>query len=161
MITAQVDVAVPLEVLELQHDRLVQSPTLLNTAFDRAIRSLRQQFVEEAGTPKGAHIRPTDFQTDRQRRWWFKVGVHTWSGRTGALEKSWKTDLKVTAIGGVFRAYSTSPAEPFVQGAQVQRMHQSVWAQESDLFPKYAALAQTVLTETWRTVSDPTAGVPR
>lgn len=155
------EIIVPTAVLDLQHDRLVQSPKLLTTAFERAIRNLRRSFVKEAGTPKGAHKRPTDWQTPKQRAWWFAVGINQWKGRTGTLEKSWKTDLKVTAAGGVFRGYSTAPYSVFVQGKQVQRMHKNVWAQESDLFPKYSALAQTVLKETWVTVSDPTAGIRR
>lgn len=155
------EIIVPTEVFNLQHDRLVKSPALLNTAFERAVRNLRRQFVKEAGTPKRAHQRPTDWQTARQRRWWFAVGVHGWRGRTGTLEKSWKTDLKVSAAGGLFRAWSTAPYAVFVQGKQVQRMHKNVWAQESDLFPKYSALAQTVLKDTWYTISSPAAGVRR
>lgn len=155
------EIIVPTAALELQNDRLVQSPALLNTAFDRAIRRLRSAFVKEAGTPKGAHKRPTDWQTAKQRAWWFAVGVNQWKGRTGTLQKGWRTDLKVTTAGGVFRAWNVVPYKPYVQGDKVQRMHKNVWAQESDLFPKYSALAQTVLRETWFTVSSPTAGVRR
>lgn len=153
------EIIVPTEILNLQNDRLVQSPALLNTAFERATRNLRRQFTKEAGTPKGAHKRPTDWQSEKQSRWWWAVGVFLWHGRTGTLEKSWHTDLKTEQNGGLFRVWSSAPHEMFVQGAQVQRMHASVWAQERDLFPKYAQLASNVLTETWRTVADPVAGV--
>lgn len=159
------EVVVDTKVLELQHDRLVQSPKLLNTAFERAIRNLRQDFVREASTPKGAHEQPTDFETPKQRRYFFwaiKNKVIQWLGRgkgANPLEKSWKTDLKTTNEGGIFRAWSTAPHEVFVQGEHVQRMHRNVWAQESDLFPKYATLANEVLKETWFTISDPTAGI--
>lgn len=140
---------------------MVKSPALLNTAFERAVRNLRRQFVKEAGTPKGAHQRPTDWQTAKQRAWWFAVGINQWKGRTGTLAKGWKTDLKVTQAGGIFRAWNTAPYATYVQGKNVQRMHRKVWAQESELFPKYSTLAQTVLKETWYTVSSPTAGVRR
>lgn len=154
-------ITVPVAQLEANAEAARQSPALMATAFDRAVRGLRGDIVRDMATPKGAHIRPTAFQTPKQRRWWFAVGIHQWQARSGALEKSWKTDLKVSAIGGLFRIYSTSPSERFVQGEQAQRMHKSVWAQENEVFPIYQERARIILFETWRTVSDIYAGVPR
>lgn len=142
-----------------QNSRIARSPSLLPIAYERSVRGLRAEFVKELATPRGAHQRPTEWQSDKQRRWWFAVGVKTWHGRTGATGKGWRTDLKTTQQGGLFRYWNVVPTWIFVQGHRVQRMHKNVWNQVVDVVPKYSRLASERLAQIWHTIVDPNAGV--
>lgn len=136
-------------------------PALLQTAVRREIGGLRSDFLAEIAPPLGAHKRPTDFETPKQRGWWFKVGIHLWHGRTGALEKGWRADLKTTNEGGIFSVFNVAPSKVFVQGFRQQRMHIGTWQNEKTVIVKYQVIAQVKLTEIYKTVSNPYAGVPQ
>lgn len=142
-----------------QNQRIAASPQLLNTAYARSVRGLRRDFVKELATPLGAHKRPTDWQTDKQRRWWWAVGVKLWHGRTGRLGKGWRTDIKTTRSVGVFRYWNVVPSWIFVQGERMQQMHRYAWRNIQNVAPKYASLASVRLAEIWHTITDPNAGV--
>lgn len=148
----------PLETIE-RNGRAM--PKLLETGVKREVGRIRTDFLAEIAPSLGAHKRPTDFQSPRQKGWWFKIGVHLWHGRTGALEKGWRADLKTSEAGGIFSVYNVEPSKVFVQGFRQQRMHFGTWRNEQTVIVKYRIIAQTRLTEVYRTVSDPFAGVSR
>lgn len=157
--TSRPEITSSSKMLFEQNRRIAASPSLLPVAYERSVRGLRRDFVKELATPLGAHKRPTDFETPKQRRWWFAVGVKLWRGRTGTTGKGWRTDIKTTTRGGLFRYWNVVPTWIFIQGARVQRMHRNVWRQLGDAVPKYQALAQERLAQTWHTIVDPQAGV--
>lgn len=132
---------------------------LLATAERREVGRIASDMITELATPLREHQRPTLWQSPKQRRWWFAVGVHQWQGRTGALERGWKRTIAIDDSGGLFSVYNTQPYKTFVQGIWQQRMHRGTWANEDQTVQKYRIIAQGRLIATWRTVFDPFAGV--
>lgn len=158
---ASPEVAVPTALLQANAEAARQSPKLMETAFKRDMRFLRAEFLKRISTPRGAHKRPTKFQSAKQRGWWFAVGVKTWSGRTGRLQKGWRTDTKTTQAGGLFRYWNVHPYALYVQGFKQQKMHEGTWVREVDAVSQFKPIAEQRIRESWRTVSDYTAGVRR
>lgn len=158
------EIIVPVDVLQLRSEALARSPGLAAIAFNRNVSRLRQRFVREMATEPGRIAGKVQWQSEKQRRAFFATngfgrGIPTI--RTHALSKGWKTDLKTSAVGGLFTAVNNVPYKRFVQGLQAQRMHINRWKQESEVIPRYQQEAQVILRETWRTVLDETAGVRR
>lgn len=140
------------------------APRLLATATRREIGKIASDFIKEAGTPLGAHRRPTRWQNPKQQKYWFwalKMGIIVWNGRTGALEKGWKRTIAIDDNGGLFSVYNTQASKIFVQGIYQQVMHRGVWANEDQLVQKYRLIAQGRLMVVYRTIFDPFAGVPQ
>lgn len=155
-------ITVPVVVLQTNADNASTAPARMAGAFEReAVRYLRPLFISIIAPPRGAHKRPTDWQSDKQRRWWFAVGIHQWSGRTGRQEASWRTDTRTSEAGGIMRYWSTNPASVFIQGYQQQQMHFGTWKREDDAVAEFQPLAIARIQETWLTISSPTAGVRR
>lgn len=140
-----------------QNQRIAASPALINTAYERSVRGLRRDFVKEMSTRTAPHKRPTEWQTPKQRRWWWAVGVHLLNRLHPS--KGWRTDIQTTTLGGVFRYWNVVPTWIFVQGERMQRMHRYSWRTIQTVAPKYASLASVRLAEIWHTITDPRAGV--
>jgi hypothetical protein len=158
---ARPEVAVPVALLDANADAARQSPKLMATAFQRDVRFLRAEFLRIIAPPLSAHKRPTAFQSVKQQGWWFKNGIHQWRGRTGAQEKGWRTDTKTTEAGSIFRYWNTESSVVFTQGYRQQRMHFGAWKREEDAVREFQPIGEHRIRESWRTVSDPTAGVRR
>lgn len=142
-------------------NRVRAAPGLLATAQRREVGRIAADFIAEIATPLRDHQRPTLWQSPKQRRWWFAVGIHQWQDRTGALERGWKRTIDIDDAGGLFSVYNTQPYKIFVQGIYQQRMHRGTWANEDQTVQKYRIIAQGRLIATWRVVFDPFANVPQ
>jgi hypothetical protein len=153
------EITVPTALLEANADAARRSPRLMETAFKRDQTFLQREFLKIIAPPRGAHKRPTKWQSAKQRAWWFAVGRKTWRGRTGAQQKGWRTDVKTTSAGGVLRYWNINPSSTYIQGARQQRMHVGTWVQEDEAVRRFRPIAERRIRETWFTVSDYRAGV--
>lgn len=96
--------------------------------------------------PLAAHKRPTDWQTPKQRRWWFKVGVHLWQGRKA--KQDWLVQHEVEGSGGQIVAVNPMPGAKYVfMPPTQQRMHMGVWMTTTD----YAQAENAALVDDVRT----------
>lgn len=141
MVFTKPEITVPTATFKRIDDAIRKSPALMETAYERAVRKLRSDFVKTMAKE------PPPVPTYQ---------------RTHKLRRGWKTDLKVTKANGLFRYFNLVPYKKYVQGEQARPFHVlRGWAQESEVAPQIRRRAIEVLHETWRTVSDPTAGVRR
>jgi hypothetical protein len=154
------EVTVPTALLDANAQTARRSPRLMETAFRRDVVFIRRELLKRLA-PKGAHKRPTKWQSDKQRAWWFAVGVKSWRGRTGAQEKGWRTDTKTTQAGGVLRFWNVNPAHVYVQGFRQQRMHFGTWVREDDAARQVQPIAEQRIRASWLTVSNPTIATRR
>jgi hypothetical protein len=156
---SKIEVTVPTALLQANAEAARRSPALMATAFQRDMRFLRAEFLRIIAPPRGAHRHRKGEMTPKQRAWWWAVGVKRWKGRTGALQKGWRTDTKTTQAGGIFRYYNVVPYKVYVQGFKQQRMHYGTWVREDTAVRAFQPIAQKRIAESWRTVSDYRAGV--
>lgn len=130
--------------LTVTSDALTPQQQRLQTALPRLQAAIAAEIVPEAqartvttiNKEPGAHIRPTAWQSEKQRRWWFAVGIKTWHGRTGAV-RAWRIVHRANANGGEIRAENNVPyaryvfQPPFQQKMHVRTwMNSTVWAQQ-------------------------------
>jgi hypothetical protein len=158
---ANPEIIVPTALLEANAEAARKSPTLMATAFQRDARFLRAEFIKYIAPPRGAHRHKKGEMTPKQQRWWWAVGVKTWKGRTNKLQKGWRTDVKTTQAGGVFRYWNVVPYKLYVQGFKQQKMHAGTWAREVDAVAYIKPIAETRIRESWLTVSNPTIATRR
>ena len=121
------EVIIPTQVLIDQQKRIAGAPARFQAEVERSLVPASQARTDATiNTPRGAHKRPTDWQSQRQRRWWFAVGVHRWQGRTGTTNK-WKIIAVRITDGGEIRATNSAPGAKYVFGHAQQRMHYGTW----------------------------------
>lgn len=83
---ARPTITVPTALLDAIAATARTAPKLMAVAFERDQRYLRPLFLSIIAPPRGAHQRPTAWQSDKQRGYWYAVGIHQWSGRTGRAD---------------------------------------------------------------------------
>lgn len=124
---ARMVVDTPDETFIRVNKRLNEAPRRFEAGIERALIPASQQRTDTTiNTPRGRHKRPTDWQSEKQRRWWFAVGVKRWSGRTGTTNK-WRVVHVARQGGGEIRAVNAAPGAPYVFGPRQQRMHVGTW----------------------------------
>ena len=84
-------------------------------------------------TDKGINADPSphkhrndEWESEKQRRWWFAVGVHQWHGRTGAVRK-WRIVGVIGQGGGIISANNPAAHAKYVFGPYQQKMHRPTW----------------------------------
>lgn len=157
---ARVDIQVDTDVLDAIRYTAQQSPRLMQTAYDRALRRWRPRILVDlrAAPTLGPDDYPRRWKSERQRRAYFATngfGGGIPYRRTGALEKAWKITLKTQSATGVLAIENDNKAAEFVQGDRAQPMHlDSGWPQAANVVSKYDALLTDVLIDTWYTIAD-------
>lgn len=149
--------------LERQRRAALRATRLMQTALERNTRTLRRQMREELATEPPPFKGKRRWTSERQRI--FVITKLKREGnlpyrRTHRLAKAWRVEFEGDAFKGSLVAYNRTSGAAFVQGNRVQVMHlDSGWKQIDPMVAKYRPKLQTVLRETWRTVTDPRAGV--
>lgn len=126
-------------------------PTLVLEHNERTYRSAPQRLARELPSAL-APVRKT-FQTTMAKE---PAPVPTYQ-RTHRLSRGWRTELTVSADGGVLTGVNGTPYKRFVQGTQARIFHiMRGWAQEKSVVPVIRKQANVVVQGTWLRVSVPT-----
>lgn len=129
---------------------VVEVPTVVFEHNERTYRSAPVRMAREF--PKAiAPVRKT-FQTTMAKE---PSPVPTYQ-RTHQLSRGWRTELRVSADGGVLTGLNGVPYRRYVQGAQARIFHiRRGWAQEKNVVPTIRRQAEVVARGTWARVSIP------
>lgn len=163
MYSAQI--TVPTDVLDAIRETAQRSPKLMQTAYERATRRLRKQILDSLREEPGRPHYPLRWKSDKQRR--YVMAMLRESGnlpydRTGALLKAWDVRLEDDGDGGIMVVENTADSARYVVGDDAQPYHLDTgWIQGADVVSEFRPIAEDVLIETWYTIADPFAGVPR
>jgi hypothetical protein len=160
------------DILFAMRDQALRTPALMKTAFERTVkRSIRRVKPEITTYPARLPSLPFKWSNDpaadaRARRWYFANKVKGRKGgrykRTGGLAKSWQFVLETTNFAGAYRIQNMYRGAVFVQGfRQVPSHRQTGWSVVREVVDREMARLENELIESWFTVSDPFAGVPR
>jgi len=152
------------EALDLADQRVRSSPKLMERALKRQQTRLKSRVLKivrvEPPPPKPGITR---LMTPRQRRaFWATNGFGHGIPyvRTHRLVNSWEAQFEFTEDGGAFVVENTSPAARFVIGADQQAFHAATgWIYAPRVVDDFVPIVLTAYEETWRTISDPFAGV--
>lgn len=148
------------------------SPRLMQTASDRQLRRVRPLILKDAKLSKRQSPLPFiwSFDPDAQRRaaaWYFANMVDDNSPggrykRTGKTDKATKVTGEFTETGGSVTLANERQGSEFVLGArQVPGHARAGHPTLMRVAEKWSPLLQERFSETWLTVADPFAGVPR
>lgn len=150
---ARLEVVLDIQALAIQQATLQAAPAAMDQYVLQTVVPLSQERTDQTiNTALGAHRRPTDFQTPKQRGWWFLIGVNQWQGRKQKQDWSVGTESESEGAGRIV-AVNPMPGAPFIFGAQQQRMHVGVWLdQETYAQAERVALLQDFDTG-WRAVN--------
>lgn len=108
--------------------RVRDAARALDAQVQRVVLPASQQRTDKTiNADPGAHVhRRDEWTSEKQRRWWFAVGVHRWQGRTGAARR-WRIELTRGASGGTIQATNPARHARFVFGPYQQKMHRATW----------------------------------
>lgn len=153
MIRPQVNIGIAQAVLAAQRDRLLQVVPRLQTRIASDVLPRSQARTDATiNRPLGAHRRPTDFETPKQRRWWFAVGVTLWHGRKD--KQDWVVQHEVTAAGGRIVVVNPMPGAKYVFVPPFQqRMHVSTWLDSDTYAQQEGAAASQDIQALWTDVA--------
>lgn len=113
--------------LDRHSKRIQQSSKALDSYVVKMVVPASQKRTNDTiNAEPGPHKRPTEWQSEKQRRWWFAVGVHQWHGRTGAVRK-WKVGVKAERGSGTISATNPAGHAKYVYGPYQQKMHKPTW----------------------------------
>lgn len=150
-------------VLAQQGEQIRSSPKLMETAMRRASTRLRSRILKDARQQPNRPRYPIRWQSDKQRRAFFAsrgFGNGIPYARTGGLARSMDVVVSVDPAGGTITLSNSAAAAPFVVGTRQQIFHRDTgWRTLEAIGKAHQEEAQTVVQQTWFTVSDPTAGV--
>jgi hypothetical protein len=142
-----------------------RAPGRMKTGYTRTAKRIGRLMVAEVRQRR--QRRPGErvvWQTERQRRAYFAsdgFGAGIPYQRAGRLPKAWKAEVVDLGKGAGLILVNRRPEAQFAQGAFMQRMHMRTHTPVARVVRKYQPRLTEALRETWRTVSDPYAGVPR
>lgn len=169
-----VEIVPPTAVLNDIQATLQTSPRLMATAYKRNTSRLAQRWKAALGVepPPAGQFYPVRWKTRKQQRAFFAsngFGRGIPSQRTHELSKGWKITVDAADKGGSIVVRNAAPEAAFVYGDELNEIERQPmfdaslggipWLDPLEVNFKYADEANTVLVETWFTVSDPTAGV--
>lgn len=160
-----VTLSVDADIIEAIDHAARDAPKLMQTAYERATRRLRSQLRDELAEQPGKPRYPLRWKSDRQRRYvmaMLRRENNLPYRRTGRLGKGWKVTIIGQGSGGLLQIENEVPYARFVQGDDAQPFHLDTgWPQAAELVVKYRDLAEERLIQTFFTIVDPFAGVPR
>lgn len=153
MVFIKPEIVVPTVVFDNQRKTIKDAPRKFALYADAVIKPLAQGRADTTiNVALAPHRRPTDFQTPKQRAWWFAVGVHRWSGRKP--KQDWRVVVIVRSADGEFVASNPMPGAPFVfkPGLQ-QRMHIGTWLDTETYAKRERAGLIRDVRQGWRDVT--------
>lgn len=168
------EIVPPTAILNDIQQAAQRSPTLMATAYKRSTQRLAQRWKTALGVepPPAAQFYPIRWKSERQRRAYFATngfGHGIPSTRSHQLARDWKVTVETVDNGGSIIVANANDAAGYVYGDDVNEVVRQPmfdgslggipWLNPTEVNFKYADEAETVLEETWFTVSDPTAGV--
>lgn len=107
--------------------RVQGAPSTLARIVETHVRPAVQGVVERDLVPYPPPIAPGVFKrlaTPKQRRFVMrKIRAGEWTGRTGALGRSWIVRVTPIATGAILDTGSTAPKARFVVGRHQQKFH--------------------------------------
>ena len=153
------------DVLDAMQRRVVAAPALVEGAYRRQVVRVRPKLLSKLRAYPGAPKYPLRWKSARQRRAFFATngfGGGIPYQRTGKLGAGWNIDITPLAEGGQVVLSNTQSYMPFVQGDSTQPFHLDTgWPQMGPIVAEIRQELDDRLVETWFTLTDPTAGVPR
>lgn len=160
------EVRVDDDVLDAIADTAKQSPKLMHTAMRRNMRRLATRLLKPLKKEPPVWRGKRRWKSEKQRRAYFATngfGAGIPYVRTHGLVRAWRVEFKNnTPASGVITLVNDTHAAQFVQGDFAQPMHlDSGWPQAAPVVAKGREDVNEVAIQTWFTVSDPHAGVPR
>lgn len=144
----RVEVVLDIQALQIQQATIQAAPQAMSDYIQQMILPLSQQRTDATiNTALGPHRRPTDWQTPKQRAWWFVVGITQWFGRKQLQD--WKVRNDVESEGkGQIVSVNPMPGAGFIfKPALQQRMHMGVWLDSET----YAQTESSVLLQDFDT----------
>lgn len=113
--------------LDRHSKRIQQSSKALDGYVVKTVLPASQRRTDQTiNAEPGPHRRPTEWESEKQRRWWFAVGVHQWHGRTGKV-RQWKVRTQTGEGSGQIVAANPAAHAKYVYGPYQQRMHKPTW----------------------------------
>lgn len=169
------------DILQTISDTAQQSPKLMRTNFNRAVKGIRRKartmFRQTPGAPsypinwkrsaRPANRAPnmSDGTYSKQKAAFFATdgfgkGIPT--RRNNKMVDAWEVIFTGQGMSGVFEITNNIPYEKYVTGADQQPFHRDTgWYRSEDKIIDLSIEAEERLIQTWFTVADPFAGVTR
>ena len=162
MIGAQMDVTVPLDILDAIQDTAVSAPGKMRTAYRRAVKRLRTSILRSLKVEPKKPTYPLRWKSKKQRAAYFATngfGHGIPYQRTGKLLNSYDVQLLEDPNGAILRVVNSDPKAEFVIGDFAQPFHLDTgWVQMAEVISDARVEAEEVLIQTWYTVTDAFAG---
>lgn len=155
----KVDIQIDDDVLIALKEAIKQSPSIVNTAFERALsrRGIKQAMLADIRNAPAQPKYPIRWKSERQRRAFFATdgfGKGIPYQRTGGLQRSWRVTTKTTTDAGVLSLETDVPSAIYVQGDFAQPFHlDSGWPQVGDIVAKYDPILTDTLIDVWYSVA--------
>lgn len=162
----RIDVTVDDDIIRAIEEQLKVTPGLMKTAYRRAVGRIRQSILVKLKVQPKAPTYPLRWKSEKQRRAYFAsngFGGGIPSKRTGKLLSSYDVILTdASNDGGILSVINTDPKAQFVVGDHAQPFHLDTgWVQIAPVVSDARVQAENVLIETWFTIADFKAGVPK
>lgn len=153
------------DIFEAIEDALGRSPRLLQTAIKRQNTRFKRRLLKKLRQYPGPPSYPIRWKSERQRRYVMaklRRENNLPYTRTGQLRQGWTVEANITVNGGDILVYNEVPYARYVQGDDAQPFHLDTgWVQAGPVIAEERARLEDVLIETYFTIVDPFAGVPR
>lgn len=153
------------DIFEAIERDLGKSPRLFETAIKRQNTRFKRRILKVLRQYPGPPSYPIRWKSERQRRYVMaklRRENNLPYQRTGRLRQGWKVDNRITPGGGYIEVFNEVPYARFVQGDDAQPFHLDTgWTQAAPVIANERARLEDVLIETYLTIVDPLAGVPR
>lgn len=161
----RIDVTVDDDIIRAIEDALKTAPGRMKTAYRRNVGRLRSRILAKLKVEPKKPTYPLRWKSDKQRR--FVMAKLRQEGnlpyqRTGQLLASY--DVQVSDIGetSILSIVNRDPKARFVIGDDAQPFHiDTGWKQVANVASDARVEAEEILIQTWFTVADNLAGVPR
>lgn len=144
--------------IRAKEDAIAKAPGLMKTAYKRNIGRLRGRVLQRLTVEPKKPSYPILWQSEKQRRAFFATdgfGSGIPYQRSGKLLASYDVKVLDTPEGGVLSITNSDPKARFVIGDDAQRMHLDTgWKQIADVAEDARVEANTILRQTWFTVTD-------
>ena len=138
--------------IEAQNRRILASSRLLNAEIQRTVvPNVQSRLKNTLNKPAPPHRRPTLWQSAKQMRWWFAVGIKFWHGRTGRV-LAWIVKAIYRRDGGDMSLANPVPYSRFVfQPPFKQRMH-AVWQDSTQYSQTEARRVSLLIADAWHRI---------
>lgn len=122
------DLRMDTRAIEARRKRVAGSKAALDKYVTRVVIPASQKRTDKGiNADPGPHRhRDNEWDSEKQRRWWFAVGVHRWHERTGAVRK-WRIAGVVGQGAGIIAAHNRAVHAKYVFGPYQSRIHVRTW----------------------------------